>query len=355
MSTIIKKVVNTDEFKDIFEKYFLDNTCFIKLNGSNIQVYYKSFIENRLEIQIDKDFTESNLMFFTRSDNEIIVSKIALIEKTENNIYAFSSGPLQFLDASRKEDRKAIEPSGGALIVKQILPDFLIAQEIKKSKKSIDMLKDRIFGMMENSFFYEEIFFSGEKVPDPRMKYFLNNRRPIVVQDILDPADSVSPEFYNEYKVSIYESDKHLKWSEVRSEISTPILFKNLMPVGYLQINHNKEVSDDDVAMARKLGISCSDFFTQQKIIEPLQHQISLKDLSNSGCGLFFTDRTLIKYFKDNSYIYLGIQLPDNKIISTYAIVRNINIIKNKIYFIGCEFIDIDALGEAFLDEFLSQ
>ena len=81
--------------------------------------------------------------------------------------------------------------------------------------------------------------------------------------------------------------------------------------------------------------------------------RLLVSDVSYSGMGVVFRDRKYIRSFKENSYIYYDILLPENKKASMLSIVKNIELMENKIIKVGFAIKDVDALSEVYYQEFL--
>ena len=128
-----------------------------------------------------------------------------------------------------------------------------------------------------------------------------------------------------------------------------------MLPFGYVQVNSAAPLGDDDYSSLKKTGMSISTIFTNDKrIITPSDDKILVADLSLHGLGIFFKDKPLIKHFKENHNVLFTVCLPENKQSTVLCSVKNISIISNSIYRVGCEIINIDPIGEVNYGEFLS-
>jgi hypothetical protein len=113
-------------------------------------------------------------------------------------------------------------------------------------------------------------------------------------------------------------------------------------------------MTDSALASIKRTAIMVEEMFNKQRVFPMSGEKLLVSDVSKRGLGIVFKERRFIRYFKENSYVYLDIMLPDNKKASCLAVVKNIGILENKIIKIGCEIRELDALGEVNYEEFLS-
>ena len=354
MPEIIENITDKNKFKDIFDKYFLNNDAFIKTPEISISVKYAGYQNGKVILQIQQDFNEKiGILFIRNKENNIISSKLKLISKAKANLYSFTAVSIQIVDASRKEERKNVD-SENEIYISNILSDFTVIDCISNQKRKFEFIKGKIIDKLSGQYNYTEVIFSGDKSRDIRLKYFYTERKPIFVPDINNvDFQNDNADFYKFYKTSVFESDKKLNWHGIISEISVPLMYRMIFPFGYIQIIDNSPLSEKDYSAMRKLGSSFSDTLSKNKIIHTSDEKMSITDLSKTGLGIVFKERHLIKHFKDGCHIFFNVFLPNNKTVSVVCIIRNINFINNSIFKIGCEIIEMDAIGEAYYDEFI--
>src|SRR5208282_5534629 len=88
------------------------------------------------------------------------------------------------------------------------------------------------------------------------------------------------------------------------SEIAVPFLYKFMMPCGYFQVNSKKALTEEDFSALKKAGMNISTVFSNDpKFIKSSEDRIVITDLSMTGLGIIFREKTLIKHFRDNSLI----------------------------------------------------
>ena len=138
------------------------------------------------------------------------------------------------------------------------------------------------------------------------------------------------------------------------SEIAVPFLYRYMLPFGYLRVNGVNPLSDEDYSFLKKNGMSISTFFTNDtSIIKSSTDRVVVTDLSMTGLGVVFRERVLIKHFREESLIIFTVFLPDKKTAVLMCQVKNITILKNAVYRVGCVILNFDAIGEVNYSEYL--
>lgn len=355
MSEIIENITDENLFESYFNKFFQGKNCCIRVNDVNIYIEYVQYEGNQIEVKIRAEIDPADkAIIFTRHEDLIIYSQVEYISN-ENDVYKYKPANIQVMRIPRKEERKQVPKTDGnqPIIISNILSEAVMEDSFKREKKKVEYFKFKIEEKIEG-FMYSGVHFHGDKVNDSRMKYFYAERRPIYYPDITDPElKKKDKEKYEFYRSSLYKSDKKIDWDKVVSEISVPLMYKLMIPIGYIQVDHLAPLSNEQFSSLKKLGYTFSELLTQQNIIIFSDDQIKVVDLSKSGIGLLFEQRSLIKHFKDDSCIYFLINLPDGKNVPVYCVVKNVNIVDRKLFRVGLAIKDIDAIGETFYDEYL--
>lgn len=356
---VIEKITDYNFFEDYFNKFFRGRTVYLKTGDVNISVEYLQYkSDNEIEIKIDQKIDEKNVIIFTRQDDLIIFSPVSYISKHENNIYVFKPAQIQVVRVPRKEERKTVDqadaPTKEKLFISSIVSDIVISHSIEKEKKKIEFIRSMIIEKL-SEYTFANVYFPGDKPMDARLKYFYKERQPIYIPDMKSEKFIYEQKsLFEIYKKTMFGSDRSINWDRVTSEISAPFMYRLMLPVGYIQLNNHSGLSAEQFSSIRKLGFTFSELLTQNDVIKPADETIYVKDVSKSGLSVFFTQRNLIKYFKNDGYQFFHINLPGNKVVPVYTVTRNITIIENKIYRIGCEILDMDAIGETHYDEYVN-
>jgi hypothetical protein len=282
---------------------------------------------------------------------------------SENGTHVFELLDVQVLQIPRKEARKSVasieKPETAALYISNIISDFTIQACIDSSRRRADTIKDQLLKQIHNLYPDTQILFLSDKTNDPRMLFCIKKRKPFFIRNIKDLDDRnklENQEWLEYYKSYIYQPELQNHNSKIVSEICVPLLYKMMMPFGYIKTAHSSELDNKDFSAIRKFGMTASTVFTNDKqVIISSDEKIAVTDLSMSGLGIFFRNKVLIKHFKEKSLIIFSIYLPGNKHATFLCEVKNITLIQNYVYRVGCEIQNIEALGEVYYSEYLDR
>jgi hypothetical protein len=362
MNSEAVKITDKNQMYEIFRTRFKSGKIFIKTADINIQVELFSFENGVITVSgISTDEKISSVIFYIRDSDEVVFSHAVLKSKDDQGMLVYEPLDIQIIQIPRKEERKSVtpieKPDAVPVYISAIISDFTVHECFNLSRKKADIIKDELLKKLQNLYPDSEIIFSGDKSGDPRMLYFKNKRKPFFIKNIKDLDDpeklSVDDDM-KYYKTYIQPKDTLAQRTGNLSEISIPLLYKMMMPFGYVKVSNSKEFSEDDFSAIRKFGMSASTVYTNDKqIIISSEDKIAVTDLSMSGMGIFFKEKVLIKHFKENSLIIFTVFLPDKKQATMLCQVRNIALIKNYVYRIGCEILNIESLGEVYYSEYL--
>ncbi len=356
------KIIDKKQIEEIFLTRFKIGKIFIKTSDINIQVESFSFDNGEISVTLP-EVTENvkSVLFYMRESEDVIFSHAVLKSKNETGSLVYEPLDIQILQIPRKEERKSVgssdKPDTAPIYLSNIISDFTIHECLELSKRKVTLIKEELLKKLLTIYPDSEITFLNEKSKDPRMLYFGKKRKPYFIRNI---KDFDKPEKLNEdedlkyYHSYIFEKNSLDNRAKILSEISVPLLYKMMMPFGYVKTASLAELTDEDYSVIRKFGMSASTVYTNDKqIIISSDDRIAVTDLSMSGLGIFFKDKVLIKHFKENSLIVFTIYLPEKKQATLLCEVKNIALIKNYVYRIGCEILNIESLGEVYYEEYI--
>jgi hypothetical protein len=362
MNSEAVKITDKNQIYEIFQTRFKSGKIFIKTADINIQVESFLFEDGVITVSgVSTDEKISSVIFYIRDKDEVVFSHAVLKSKDDQGGVVYEPLDVQIVQIPRKEERKSVssieKPDAAPVYISAIISDFTVHECFNLSRRRADTIKDELFKKLQNLYPDSEIVFSGDKSSDPRMLYFKNKRKPFFIKNIKDLDDPEKLEADDDmkyYKVYIQPKDTLAQRSGNVSEISIPLLYKMMMPFGYVKVSNSEEFGDEDFSAIRKFGMSASTVYTNDKqIIISSDDKIAVTDLSMSGMGIFFKEKVLIKHFKENSLIIFTVFLPDKKQAIMLCEVKNIALIKNYVYRIGCEILNIESLGEVYYSEYL--
>lgn len=362
MSGETVKITDKKQIFEIFKDRFLKGKVFIKTSLLNIQV--ESFAFENGVISVTGAFENADIksvIFYARDNDDVVFSHAVLISQNDNGALIYEPLDIQITQIPRKEERKIVSSAdkdeSAHIYISNIISDFTIHECFNLSRKKVDLIKDELLKKLQSTFPDSEIVFFNDRSNDPRMLYAKNRRKPYFIKNIRDAEDQEKvnkDEDLKFYKTYIQPKDPLSLKAKTCSEICVPLLYKLMMPFGYVKSASFNELTDDDFSVIRKFGMSASTVYTNDKhLIISSDDNIAVTDLSMSGLGIFFKEKVLIKHFKEKSLIIFTVYLPEKKQATVLCEVKNIALIKNYVYRIGCEILNIESLGEVYYSEYL--
>jgi hypothetical protein len=359
----IKTITNKNSFESIFNKFFQNSDVFLKTKNGDIKIKFFGYSNGdgiaAFKIPLIKSI-HGNCLIFTRSGDNTIHALMKFVEKQEGEMFLFLTEKFQVILRIRGEERKSLDGiekgiSKNVIFITNIISYSIIQNSLVMESKKIERIKEFVGKEMSEAFNYSKIFFCNEGKGDSRMQYFFKNKRPIYIPQINNSAPGESEkEKYNFYINTIYVKDHFLQsQKEYVSEISVPILYRLKMPYGYVQLNNKNIFTSSTLSLAKKFAIHIDELLNKEKVFPKSDEKLIVSNMSKKGIGIVFKERKHIRYFKENNLVYFDILLPEKKIASVLAIVRNITLSDNNIIQIGCSLEEIDALSEVNYDEFL--
>ncbi len=358
MAELIKTITDKSLFEKIFYKFFFKNNVLLKTKNGDLKIEFFGYTDGMVALKIPylKNMYES-CVIFTRNESYTIYANLKLVEKQEDDSYIFIPVKFQIISAMRREDRKIVDIGGrgkSIIYVTNVISDFIIQNSLAMDAKKVDHVKEIIRFDLEKQFKQVRIFFCNEGMTDVRMKYFYDTKTPYLIGDIGKKETAKDEALFNYYINNIYAKDYQLiNRKNLISEVSVPVLYRARVPYGYIQCNGDAPLSESALLIVKRMAIVVEELFNKYKLFPVSSERLLVSDVSKKGLGIVFKERRFIRYFKENSYVYFDLNLPDNKRSSCLAVIRNIGIMENKIIKVGCEIKELDALGEVNYEEYL--
>lgn len=356
------RITEKDLISETFETRFINGKIFIKSSDLNIEAESFSYKNGVISLSSSKvDSSLNSVMLYVRDGDEVIFSRARFLRDCGDGVFEYEPLDIQILQMPRKEERRSVgsveKPETAHIYISNIISDFTINDCISSSRRRVDIIKDELLKKLQNVYSNSDIVFLNERVKDFRMLWLKKERKPLYIKNIKDtddPAKTGADADLRYYKTYILPGEMAGLRGKMVSEICVPLLYKMMMPFGYVKAASMAELSEQDFSTIRKFGMSASTVYTNDKqIITSSEDRIPVTDLSISGMGIFFKEKVLIKHFKEESLIIFTLFLPDKKQATMLCEVKNISLIKNYIYRIGCEILNIEALGEVNYTEYL--
>lgn len=357
MAESIRTVTDKTQFEMIFTKFFSGKDIFLKTKSGNLKIHYLGFKDDNVAFRIPylKNTPETVIIFIRHNANTIYAS----LKYLENNEDTFVFIPIKFqiISDARKEDRALtqVEGSGTNIVYfSNIMSDYAMKNEIYMHQKKVDNIKETVAFDLQKQFERIRLFFISEGQSDSRMKYVLEKNKPILIYDLnSSPSEKDQAEF-NNYVNEIYLKDYRLSSNkEFISEATVPILYKNMIPYGYLQVNKKTPMTDGLFTVVKRMAVVVNELFRKEKMFIVEDDKFLVSDLSQGGLSVVFKERRQIRFFRQDSLVTGEIILPTSKKATIGAIVRNITFLDNGIIKAGMQIVNMDAISEVNYEEYL--
>jgi hypothetical protein len=297
-------------------------------------------------------------LVFARTGEVTNYIELKTIDKQENEIFTFSPVKIQIIHSARREDRAETNDGQRNLVfITNLTADFLLYDCIKREKKKVEFLRDRILADLKKVFTEVKVFFCPDESGDQRMRFFNDTmNQPIHITDITKPPLKGQESPFAFYRENIYLKEQfNMKRKGLISEICVPILFRKLIPIGYIQINNTIPFSDPYISVLRRAADLASQMTIKASIFtEICTEKLLVADISRSGIGLVFRDRKYIRFFKEKNLAYFDLILGGGQIIKMSTVIKNIVLMENKIIKVGCATREIDPECQKPFEEYLA-
>lgn len=354
-SESVKHITDRNSLSELYSSLFIGRDVFLKADGINIKVNFIKYSNGKIYLDIPvENYDVKRTAIYTRNREEVAYSHI-IPSGMEDQHYVFETEGSQIFFAPRKENRIQMEAAPGKkTVISQLISNFVIKESLMQNQARVDWLKNEISRKITAEYDLIRIFFLGDKHTDTRMSWIMDDRESIFIPDINFNGEAGGNETdVTSYMQNIYYHDQNLAAGNMVSEISVPLLYKIMMPFGYIQVNHSSPLNEDNLFMLKRLGLAYSESISKDNILfTPSIDTISVSDLSLNGLGIIFKENTLARHFKEDALVMFTAYLPDNRHASILCRVANITL-SDKWYRVGCRIESIDSEGEQHYRKFL--
>ncbi len=352
----VRHITDKSELQNIFSRLFAGKEVMLKSHGINIKVECVKIEDGRIYIKLpDQELKVQATALFTRYNNEIYFSHVISRGRDGDNLI-FEPEGVQVYTAGRKEERKSTdEKSGKKALITNIISLPVIEESFRHNRSRAEWVRSEISEKFDGRFEHVRVSFAGDRKPDNRMKWILQERKALYVPAINTIQKGTDSEEYSRYMNEIYYSDNTIKDGPFNSEIIVPLLYRGMMPFGYVQINHTEKLDEGALTFSKRMGLAFSESVSKDMLLfKPSDDKMMLTDLSLSGMGIFFKERALIRHFREDESLVFTMFMPENRQATMMSRVMNINQISN--YFrVGCMISSIDPVGDVNYQEFLGK
>lgn len=358
MAETIKTISDASQFEELFKQYFIGTEVYLKTKSGDIIIQFLGYHDGNVAFRIPRvKNVPDTIVVYTRNKVSIIYLSLKVLENNEDT-FIFTPLKFQIITEQRKGERTEFETAENKNIfyISNIISEGILKTSLDGNEKKVNLVRDMITQDMKGKFERLKIVFSNETTIDVRMKHFMKHSAPLYVQDMSNRTPSKEDVDFNYYINEIHARDFKLSGqSEFISEVSVPIIYKNSIPYGYIQVNNTKPMTDGHLAVIKKISLMVNEFFLKEKIFVPIQDKFLVANISNNGLAIVFKDRRQLRYFIQNSYVVIDMMLPDVDNITLGVIVNNTVFNENGIIKIGLEIVNIDEVGKVKFEKFLQR
>ena len=354
-SESVKHITDRNSLSELYSSLFIGRDVFLKSDGINIKVNFIKFSNGKIYLDIPvENYNVKRTAIYTRNKEEIAYSHI-IPSGMDEKYYIFETEGSQIFFAPRKEKRVEVDAlPGKKTVISQLISNFVIKESLMQNHARVDWLRDEISGKIAAKYNHVKIFFLGDKNTDARMCWIMDDRESIFIPDLnSENEDGTSGTDLTSYMQNIYYLDNELADGKMVSEISVPLLYKMMMPFGYIQVNHGSPLTEENLFMIKRLGLAYSESISKDTtLFSPSQDTITISDLSLNGLGIIFREKSLAKHFREDALVIFTAYMPENTHASILCRVANITL-TDKWYRVGCRIESIDSEGEVHYKNFL--
>ena len=346
-SESIKHITDIEKLSDLYSSLFIDRDVFLKTDGINIRVEFVRFSSGKIYLRVPvQNYEFKRTAIYTRSIDEVAYSHIIPLT-VEDDLYVFETEGSQIYFAPRREKRFQInEYEGQKVTASNLISGFVIRESLMQNQARIDWLRQEILSGVSKGYNHVSVHFLGDGYSDIRMSRIMDEREPIFITDIRAAPESEKECAYSEeYTREIYYHDTVLRENNLVSEITVPLMYKMMMPFGYIQVNSTEALSAEEFFMIKRLGMAYSESLSKDRqLFKPSADTITICDLSSRGLGMIFKEKNLRHHFREDTLISFTAFFPDGKNASILARVISISL-NGEEFRVGCTIENIDAEG----------
>lgn len=351
MSPDVKRITEPGIIDNYLKKLFSIKPVYLKTRDLNIETSSFAYNGDFITFKITELLSDNNINLYIRNGVEILFARTQ-ITSCSGNEYVCTVKEILIMNLPRKEERiaPAENKDGENTYISAIISEATLKQNFEDNKRKLTALKDDLEMKLCKKYDKAAIYAVSEQKNDARMFYFMNEKKPYFIKNMTERSDD---EQYKYYIETILPEERDAD-RRLISEIAVPFLYRYMFPFGYLRVNSLKPLTDDDFSFLKRQGMSISTFFTNDKtFIKSSDDRIPVIDLSMTGLGIIFKERTLIRHFKEGNLIMFTVFLPDKKTANVMCQVKNVSALKNASFRVGCSILNFDAIGEVNYSEYL--
>src|SRR3990172_2346545 len=326
MAETIKTITDRGQFEEIFKQYFTGKDIYLRTKSGDMIIQFLGYHDGNVAFRIPRVKTVPySILVFTRHDAHTIYAGLKVIENKADT-FVFLPLKFQIISEERKENRADLGKAENKSIIyiSNLISEGMLKNSLDVNEKKVRFIKDMIAQDLKGKFDRIRIMFINESSIDVRMKHFLETWTPIFIKDMNTGPQKKEETDFNFFINEIYAKDYKLSsQNEIISEISVPIILKNTIPYGYIQVNGAQPMNDGHLTIIKRIAVMVNEFFLKEKIFASAEEKFIVANVSKSGLGIVFKDRRLIRFFVKDSHLVADMMLPDSNKVTMGIVARN--------------------------------
>ncbi|HNX59777.1 MAG TPA: hypothetical protein PKK43_11810, partial [Spirochaetota bacterium] len=224
MTGSIETITDRNRFQDIFNNMIARAEVHLRTSSGNLRIRFLGYTEGMAAFRIPyiKTMPDSALVF-ARIGELTVYLQLKTVEKQEENVFVFSPIKMQLIHSARTEGRVTLTDSEKTLLfVTGLISDFLLYDGIKREKRRIEIIRDKIMEDLHKIFSEVKVQFIAEESGDPRMRFFYETvNQPIFIVDIAKKPEAAEEARFAFYREFIYSKEQfNMKRKSLISEIA---------------------------------------------------------------------------------------------------------------------------------------
>jgi len=274
--------------------------------------------------------------------------------------FSLRNGPteiLQPLSLEITEDlKKDVADTGTATgyFITNLTTSKEIAFVIEANRKKVNGFVLNFFeSELKNLVPYHKIFLAAGESSDFRLKQLVKNPRIIYYSP--EPPPDFKPRQYFPADTYIEEilKNEHKVPTGLKCEVSLPILYKQKLPIGYLQANTPKHMDDGTFQALKKIAVALETQLRKVGLIFEEQKPLAVQKIDMKHVEFEVIDRLQLRHFQPGLILLFRLQRAQDSLgqfSATVASSANLGGGKTKV---TLAFQEMDAMSELNLEEAL--
>lgn len=359
MADQIKTVTDKEQFPMLFKNFFKDKKVHLKTSSGGLLIQFLGYHGDNVAFRIPgvKNVPE-NVLIFTRHDKTTIYTSLKTLDQ---DVDTFTFLPLKFqiISVFRNENRNLVEVGENGknvILITNLISDSDVKSALSIHSKKVDKIREIVLFDLQKQFEKINIVFLDQIKNDTRLKFFSEGNKQIAIYDLNVEPDEKNITQYNHYINEIYSKDVQLtRLNQYVSEVTAPIVCRNFIIYGYLQLNNMTPMREGHLAVAKRFAIVINELMKKHEMFLINKSKFLVSDISKSGIGIVFKDKSLIRLFREESIVSFESIFPTQKKVIMSARVKNINFSNNGMIKVGCKIEGMDDTSQRNFDEYIDK